>query len=147
MAASPVPALPRPPATACAAETARVLAVVAERVEARLRRLNERETKRWSAVDRDVADVFATLATLLLAPAKRLRPAFCHWAFVGAGGHADDPLVADAGAAFELLHAFALFHDDVMDGSAARRGSRTCHLVYADRHETGRWTGEARRFG
>ena len=30
--------------------------------------------------------------------------------------------VVDAGAAFELLHAFALVHDDVMDGSAMRRG-------------------------
>src|SRR5215207_7014987 len=147
MAVSPVPALPRPPATAFGADTVRSLTVVAERVESRLHRLTERERRRWSAIDTDVADVFDTLATLLLAPAKRLRPAFCHWGFVGAGGDADDPLVADAGAAFELLHAFALFHDDVMDGSAARRGSRTCHLVYADRHKTGRWTGEARRFG
>jgi geranylgeranyl diphosphate synthase type I len=147
MAAYPVPALPRPPAAAVDPDILRVLSVVAQRVEARLHRLTERERQRWSAIDRDVADVFAALGALLLAPAKRLRPAFCHWAFVGAGGDADDPLVADAGAAFELLHAFALFHDDVMDGSAARRGRRTCHLVYADRHEAGGWTGEARRFG
>ena len=53
----------------------------------------------------------------------------------------------DAGAAFELLHAFALFHDDVMDGSASRRGVRTTHLSFADRHLDERWIGEARRFG
>ena len=72
-----------------------------------------------------------SLAGLLLAPAKRLRPAFCHWGFVGAGGDPDDPPTiawSMPGAAFELLHAFALFHDDVMDGSAVRRGDRTCHL-------------------
>jgi geranylgeranyl diphosphate synthase type I len=34
-----------------------------------------------------------------------------------------------------------------MDGSAVRRGNRTCHLAFADRHEAGAWTGEARRFG
>ena len=30
---------------------------------------------------------------LLLAGGKRLRPAFCHWGFVGAGGDPDDPMV------------------------------------------------------
>ena len=78
--------------------------------------------QRWAAVDADVADVFATMAELLLAPAKRLRPSFCYWGYVGAGGEPDDARPVDAGAAFELLHAFALFHDDVMDGSAVRRG-------------------------
>jgi geranylgeranyl diphosphate synthase type I len=78
---------------------------------------------------------------------KRLRPAFCHWGFVGAGGDHDDPRIVDTGAAFELLHAFALFHDDVMDGSATRRGRRTTHLVFADRHDRGEWIGESRRFG
>ena len=42
--------------------------------------------------------------------------------------------VVDAGAAFELLQAFALVHDDVMDGSSVRRGARTAHLAYGDRH-------------
>jgi geranylgeranyl diphosphate synthase type I len=66
---------------------------------------------------------------------------------VGAGGSPEDQRAIDAGAAFELLHAFALFHDDVMDGSATRRGERTTHLVFADRHDHGAWIGEARRFG
>jgi hypothetical protein len=34
-----------------------------------------------------------------------------------------------------------------MDGSATRRGVRTTHLVFADRHQQGDWIGEARRFG
>ena len=56
--------------------------------------------------------------------------------------------VVDAGAAFELLHAFALFHDDVMDDVGhAVAASRTTHLVFADRHADGGWAGEARRFG
>ena len=42
--------------------------------------------------------------------------------------------VVDAGAAFELMHAFALFHDDVMDDSASRRGAPTTHAVFADAH-------------
>jgi geranylgeranyl diphosphate synthase type I len=34
-----------------------------------------------------------------------------------------------------------------MDGSAVRRGSRTAHLTYGDRHIDDGWRGEARRFG
>ena len=45
------------------------------------------------------------------------------------------------------MHAFALFHDDVMDDAASRRGAPTTHVVFADHHADGGWAGEARRFG
>jgi geranylgeranyl diphosphate synthase type I len=56
-------------------------------------------------------------------------------------------VVVDAGAALELLHAFALLHDDVMDGSRLRRGRTTVHVDFAERHVEAGWRGEARRFG
>src|SRR3546814_18750670 len=87
------------------------------------------------------------LRTLVMAGGKRLRPAFCFWGFVGAGGDQDDSIVVDAGAAFELLQAFALVHDDVMDGSATRRGFRTAPLAFADRHPLAVCRGAGRRFG
>jgi geranylgeranyl diphosphate synthase type I len=123
------------------------LLAIARRVEDRLADVLAVEAERWRAVDPSLEDVFVALQGLTLGGGKRLRPAFCHWGFVGAGGDPDDPRWVDAGAAFELLHAFALFHDDVMDGSSTRRGARSTHLVFADRHEQGAWTGEARRFG
>ena len=55
--------------------------------------------------------------------------------------------IVRTGAAFELMHAFALFHDDVMDDSASRRGAPTTHAVYADEHGRATWAGESRRFG
>jgi geranylgeranyl diphosphate synthase type I len=123
------------------------LLLIAERVERRLQHLLDEERERWRAVDPALRQPLDSLAELLLASGKRLRPAFCHWGFVVAGGSPEDPRVVDAGAAFELLHAFALFHDDVMDGSATRRGQRTAHLSFADRHREGGWGGEPRRFG
>lgn len=123
------------------------LFAVAERVEARLTSLVCAERERWAALDADLAVPFESLASMVLGGGKRLRPAFCYWGFVGVGGDPDSAVVIDAGAAFELLHAFALFHDDVMDGSSTRRGARTAHLVYADHHDAGAWNGEARRFG
>ena len=123
------------------------LAAIAERVEARLREFLEPEQARWAKFDAELAEPIAHIGRLVLAGGKRLRPAFCHWGFVGAGGDAADPMIANAGAAFELMHAFALFHDDVMDDAASRRGNATTHAVFADRHREQGWAGEARRFG
>ena len=120
---------------------------IAERVECRLEALVAVEQDRWAELDPDLIAPLAALGHLLLSGGKRLRPAFCHWGFVGAGGEPGDERCVDAGAAFELLHAFALFHDDVMDGSSTRRGSRTIHLGFADEHLREAWAGEARRFG
>ena len=120
---------------------------IADRVECRLDELIVAETARWTALDPELQAPFDALRSLVLSGGKRLRPAFCYWGWVGAGGADGDQVVIDAGAAFELLHAFALFHDDVMDGSASRRGARTAHLTFADRHVDGAWRGEARRFG
>ena len=53
----------------------------------------------------------------------------------------------DAGAALELLHGFALFHDDVMDGSTSRRGAPVTHDVFADEHRRSGSSGESRRYG
>ena len=63
------------------------------------------------------------------------------------GGEPDAPQVVDAGAALELLHTFALVHDDVMDGSNLRRGQPAVHRQFMTRHDDAGWRGEARRFG
>jgi geranylgeranyl diphosphate synthase type I len=123
------------------------LSALAARVDQRLDDLIEGEIARWRHLDPVLADPLRALRHLVDAGGKRLRPAFLHWAFVGAGGDPDDPRVVDAGAAFEMLHAFALVHDDVMDGSDSRRGERTAHLRFGDDHRAAGWRGEARRFG
>ena len=120
---------------------------VAERVERRLSVFLANEVDRWSTLTPDLAEPLGSLVALVDAGGKRLRPAFCHWAYVGAGGDPTAEIVVDVGAAFELLQAFALLHDDVMDDSAHRRGLRTMHCEFADRHAAAPWRGEARRFG
>ena len=123
------------------------LLTVAERVEKRLDGLLRVELERWSELSPDLAPPLESLRELVMSGGKRLRPAFCYWGYRAAGGDEDDPAVIDAGAAFEMLQAFALVHDDVMDGSSTRRGSRTAHLAYGDRHGEADWRGEGRRFG
>lgn len=123
------------------------LSVVAARVERRVAALLADETQRWSAVDASLLDPLHALEALVLAGGKRLRPVFCHWGFLAAGGSVEDQRIVDAGAAFELLQAFALIHDDVMDGSAVRRGAPAVHRRFEERHAAEVWAGESRRFG
>jgi len=122
------------------------LAVIGGRVGDRVDALLAGEQERWAAVDSELVEPFTALRAFV-AGGKRLRPAFCHWGWVGAGGVADDPRVVDAGSALELLHAFALLHDDIMDDSARRHGAPCVHVDFAARHAARTWHGEGRRFG
>ncbi|WP_245665434.1 polyprenyl synthetase family protein [Actinoplanes subtropicus] len=74
-----------------------------------------------------------TTRDLVLAGGKRLRPTFAYW---GWRAVSDDPVepVLPALAALELMHTFALVHDDVMDESATRRGRPTAHRIFARQH-------------
>lgn len=123
------------------------LASVGTRVEARVARLVDAEIVRWRAVDEELEAPLVALRELITAGGKRLRPAFCYWAFVGAGADPEDPGVIDAGAALELLHTFALVHDDVMDASDTRRGLPAVHRRFISQHAQDTWRGESRRYG
>ena len=116
---------------------------IARRTETHLSAFLEVEETRWSGFDSDLASPVAEIRRLVASGGKRLRPAFCHWGFVGAGGDPDSTVSLDTGAALELLHAFALFHDDIMDGSLTRRGAAVTHEVFADQHRMISGSGEA----
>lgn len=127
--------------------TPHALAVVLEPVDARLRGVIEGERQRWTAVDPALAEPLDALTELVLVGGKRLRPAFFHWAHVGAGGEPFAPAALDAAAAIEMLHAFALAHDDIMDASSSRRGHPTVHVRFASAHRANGWQGDPERFG
>ena len=72
------------------------------------------------------APLITEIETLIGAGGKRLRPAFCYWGYRAGGGEDGAPIWRVA-ASLELLHTFALVHDDVMDGAELRRGAPTVH--------------------
>jgi geranylgeranyl diphosphate synthase type I len=127
------------------------LVEIAERTDADLAALLDAEITRWSALDSALTPPLETLRSLVLNGGKRLRPAFCQWGFDAVGGETTDATaaaaMADVRCALELLHAFALAHDDIMDDSASRRGIPTSHVEWAERHGQQGWKGESRRFG
>src|SRR4051794_2481212 len=84
---------------------------------------------------------------------KRIRPSMAYWGWVAAGGTRGEGAdrggadVVRAGAALELLHIFALIHDDVMDESDSRRGQPSVHRLAAQLHLHAGARGDARHFG
>ncbi len=76
---------------------------------------------------------------------KCLRSTFVYLGWLC--GAAPDDAALRAAASFELLHAFALLQDDVMDDSAERRGRPAAHLQFAQWHRMRGLSGSSQRFG
>lgn len=97
-----------------------------------LSRLVDDELKILLAARRDelpeAGDMIAEIVRTLAAGGKRLRPAFCYWGFRAAGGKHCQEIVL-AASSLELLHTFALVHDDIMDRSDERRGIPTTYAA------------------
>jgi geranylgeranyl diphosphate synthase type I len=93
----------------------------------------------------ELAPLTDALATYL-GGGKRMRPGFCFWGHLGAGGADSDDLVV-AAASLELFQACAIVHDDVMDGSDTRRGQPSVHRAFAAEHRAQAWYGDSDAFG
>ncbi|MFF0149755.1 polyprenyl synthetase family protein [Micromonospora sp. NPDC005203] len=106
------------------------------------------EVDSLSEIDASMGAFAASAREAVLVGGKRIRPTFAYWGWRGAVGGAEalSP-VLPALAALELLHTFALVHDDVMDASTTRRGRPTAHVALADQHVQAGHRGDPGRFG
>lgn len=98
----------------------------------------------------DRAERWAGRLADFLVAGKRLRAAFCYWAWRAEGGPATGPAsdaVIRAGAALEIFQAAALIHDDVIDDSDTRRGDASVHRQFEMIHNDDQLSGDARFFG
>jgi len=91
-------------------------------------------------------DIALDMLAQFVSGGKYLRSTFAYlgWLCGGAGRHL---AALRAAASFELLHAFALLQDDVMDGSVLRRGRPAAHVQFGEWHRDRGLSGSARRFG
>jgi geranylgeranyl diphosphate synthase type I len=86
------------------------------------------------------------ITDLVAAGGKRLRPAFVYWGH-RATGVDHDPAVAQLAAAVEMVHTFALLHDDVMDKALTRRGRPVASQGFTLAHQADRLEGDGAWFG
>jgi geranylgeranyl diphosphate synthase, type I len=80
-----------------------------------------------------------------VAGGKCLRSTFMYLGWLAGSADSDEALFASAG--LELLHAFALLQDDVMDAASSRRGRPSAHLQFSQWHRNRKLSGPAERFG
>jgi geranylgeranyl diphosphate synthase, type I len=95
------------------------------RVDRALEEFVEAEIAELLALDTGLGPVAEQMRTSVTG-GKRIRPAFCYWGWRAAGQPDADAMIR-AAAAFELVHAAAIVHDDLIDGSPLRRGRPTAH--------------------
>lgn len=86
------------------------------------------------------------VANFIGSPGKRLRPAFMVYGYRAAGGRENERILG-ASIALELLHSFALIHDDIMDRSPLRRGAPAVHEQFSREHRQKNWKGDAGHYG
>lgn len=83
------------------------------------------------AEDRDafVADALREVKRFTLAGGKRLRAAFMYYGYLAAGG-TDLSRIRKTAVSIELVHAFLLIHDDIIDRDELRHGVSTMHAHF-----------------
>lgn len=97
-----------------------------------------------------LADDLPAWLARLSSGGKRVRVRLAYWGFIAAGGaHGSAAYLhmLRVAAALEILHLFALIHDDVMDESDSRRGHPSAHVEAAGWHARSDALGSTQRFG
>ncbi|WP_374198897.1 polyprenyl synthetase family protein [Mycobacterium sp. MYCO198283] len=94
-------------------------------------------------------DIAADVLLHLVMGGKYVRSTFAYlgWLCGSPPGDAAHTGALRAAASFELLQAFALLQDDVMDDATVRRGRPAAHLQFARWHADRAMSGPSRRFG
>jgi geranylgeranyl diphosphate synthase type I len=121
-------------------------AALARQVDEDLDRFLADQAAAMASLDRDVMPLFDELRRVVGSGGKRLRPVFCCLGHLAAGAEPGAESIR-AASALELLHTFAIVHDDVMDRSPSRRGAPASWVHLADVHRSERLVGQPEAYG
>ncbi|MGH2738649.1 MAG: polyprenyl synthetase family protein [Actinomycetota bacterium] len=121
-------------------------AALARRVDEELDRFLTAQGEVMFSLDPDVAPLFDELRRVIGSGGKRLRPVFCCLGHLATGAEPGEAAIR-AASALELLHTFAIVHDDVMDRSPSRRGSPASWVYLAEAHRRAGLVGRPEAYG
>lgn len=122
------------------------MARVRGEVSSELSKFLTEQGKYLNSIGLELDPVTKAIKSFLLDGGKRFRPLFAYVGYLAAGGP-EDKSVVKAISSLELLHACALIHDDVMDGSDTRRNAPAIHKVFERMHAADNLTGDSKSFG
>lgn len=100
-----------------------------ERFEPALKEYLEEKIANLDTLDPSGQEIARVVGTFASGGGKRIRAALVEIGYRAGGGENDDRILKPA-IAMELLHAFFLIHDDIMDRSDLRRNQPTVHRVF-----------------
>lgn len=95
----------------------------------------------------ELTPVANAMRSFLTDGGKRFRPVLGAIGSMTVTGREPDRASIKAVAALEFLHACALIHDDLMDGSDTRRGYPSIHRQFESMHREARLAGSSSRYG
>lgn len=113
-------------------------------VEPALRDAVRDAADRLAAIDPELGPIGDELVAWVAAGGKRLRPVLVLLGHDLTGATTD---VVGPAVAVELVHTWALVHDDVIDADQTRRGRPTTHVAFARHHRRREWAGSSDRYG
>ena len=90
-------------------------------------------------------EVVKTIEEYTLRGGKRLRAILMILGYKMFGGEGEE--IVRAASSLELVQSYLLIHDDIMDESELRRGKKTVHRIYEEKHLKNGFGGNPRRFG
>jgi geranylgeranyl diphosphate synthase type I len=119
---------------------------LASSIDEVLARFLEERRAEAASIEGSAGALVDEVARVVGAGGRRLRPAFCYWGHLAAGAP-HSAAILRASASLELLHAFALLHDDVMDQAVVRRGEPAAYRRLAREREASHARGDALHYG
>lgn len=106
----------------------------AEKLDLEVEKILDHEFARSKRISPIIARLIDEITPIPAYGGKRIRGAFIYYSYLMHGGKNLKEIMKIA-AAIELIHAYLLIHDDIMDQALLRRNMPTIHKKYADFYE------------
>lgn len=87
-------------------------------------------SEKWNALNELNLELASAIKNFLLTPGKRIRPALFTLAYKAYSDNPAQDVLNKTSIALELLHSFALIHDDIIDNADMRRGAPSLHKAF-----------------
>lgn len=100
-----------------------------KKINPEIERYFERVIKETGKVDKNITEALKYVRKIIMSGGKRVRPIFMYYGYLAAGGREFEKIIKTS-ASVELIHAFLLIHDDIIDQDEKRHGITTIHEHY-----------------